>query len=440
MGSWIAVTCTLSIELYVLRRLRFDWLIVLTSTLVDVNYLGYTQVYERNYDGPSHLLYIDALAQHLRPPTETLCTACGHPPLYYALAALWTRVVLVGGAVPHEVGLQWFSLLLFFGFMVFALLILRDTVERRATLWLAAALIAFWPSSIINSVRVHNDALASLLMVAAMYFIERWDREERRRDFYAALAASGLALLTKSTGYTVALALLALAAWRLRSTRFARASIQRLVVATVALLGAALLAVALRGPAAPSALCGKLLGHACNVPPFFFVDNQPSSYLYFDLPAFLADTSSLVYPPKHDYFWNGLAKSSLFGVMRLGKAFEGQPYRGLAVLLSSLLLVMAVACAVGLLLLRRSIDWRKYRGLIAVTASMLSLLLAFRILIPTPFHEDFRHIFPALVPFCLVYAKVVERAGGWSKALYRLGVAVGLLLVAASVAFFVRVR
>jgi hypothetical protein len=276
-------------------------------------------------------------------------------------------------------------------------------------------------------------------MVAGMYFIMKWDRQGRPRDFYATVAVSALALLTKSTGYTLVLALLALAAWRLWSTRLARKNIQQLLVAIVVLLGAAVLAVTLRPPGSPSALCGKFLGHACDVPPFFFVDNQPSSYLYFDLPAFLADTSSFAYPPKHDYFLNGLAKSSLFGVMQLGRAFEGQPYKSLAVLISVLLLVMAATCAVVLPFIRRSVDWRKYRALMLATVSMLALLVAFRMLLPTPFHEDFRHIFPALVPFCLLYAKIVERLAGWSKALHGAGVAVGLLMVFASVAFFVRI-
>ena len=184
MSYWIVSACTVSVELYVLRRLRFGWFIVATvlaGTLVNLNYLAYTSVYERNYDAPSHVLYINAIAEHLRMPTESICTACGHPPLYYALAALWSKVVLAGGWIPQELGLQWLSLLLFFGFVVFSLLILRTTIEQSKTMWLAAALVVFWPSSIINSVRVHNDALASVLMVASMYFTSQWDRRGRRR-------------------------------------------------------------------------------------------------------------------------------------------------------------------------------------------------------------------------------------------------------------------
>jgi hypothetical protein len=58
--------------------------------------------------------------------------------------------------------------------------------------------------------------------------------------------------------------------------------------------------------------------------------------------------------------------------------------------------------------------------------------------VPTPFHEDFRHIFPVLAPFCLLYVKAVERLGRRSGLLYKIGFAIGLLLIASSAAFFVR--
>jgi hypothetical protein len=440
MTYFILLACTAAFELLVLRRLRFGWFIVATvlaGTLVDVSYLSYTSIFERNYDSPSHMLYIDALAEHLRPPTDVLCTACGHPPLYHALAALWSRTVLVPSLIPRELGLQWLSLLLFFGFVVFSLLLLRSTIERPAILRLAAALVVFWPSSIINSVRVHNDALASALMIAAMYFLVQWDRHGRGRDFYLAAATTALALLTKSTGYAMVMALLAALAWRLGSTRFDRECIKQGAVAALLLLGAALLAIALRGPLRPFALCPKVLGHACAVPPGFFAGNEPANYLHVDLRGFVASTSSLASDPQREYFLNVLAKSSLFGVMPLGQDFDGAPYKILAVLISVLLLAMVAVCA-AVLPFVRAVRWRHYRALLFATASMLVLLVAFRMLVPTPFHADFRHIFPALVPFCLLFAKVVERLGRWSGVLYKTGLAIGLLMIASSVAFFVR--
>ena len=159
------------VALYVLRRLRFDRrsiAIVLAGVALYADYLTYTSVSARNFDGLAHLYYIQAIAQNLRLPAMSACVACGHPPLYYALGAAWSRTLLAGGWMPFELGLQWLSLLLFVGFVVLALLVIRSFGVAPATQWLAAALVVFWPSSVLNSVRVHNDALAAPLILAAI--------------------------------------------------------------------------------------------------------------------------------------------------------------------------------------------------------------------------------------------------------------------------------
>jgi hypothetical protein len=441
MSFGMVLVCTALAELCVLRRLRFDWLVVamvLAGTVVCVDYLTYTSVSERNYDGPAHVEYIKAIADHLRVPDAFACVACGHPPLYYALAALWSKVVLVGGWMPFELGLQWLSLLLFSGFVVFSLLILRSCNARPTTLRLAAALVVFWPSSIINSVRVHNDALASLLMVAAMYFIAQWDGHGRPRDFYAALAASALALLTKSTGYAVAATLAFFAVLHLRSTRPRRESIRQGVTAILVLAAAAALAIGFHDSRRPRTLCQKAFGHACDGRYVPAVPDRPSRFIYFDVPEFVRGTGSMPDDPERDYFLNRLAKSSLFGVIPLGDEFGGRRHQTLAVFISLLLLAMVMVCVAALPLMRGA-SLRKYRVYLGAAVIMFIFLLAFRIRLPNEFHEDFRHIFPALVPFCLGYATIVERLGRFSKILHYAGVAMGLLMVAASVAFFARI-
>ena len=74
---------------------------------------------------------------------------------------------------------------------------------------------------------------------------------------------------------------------------------------------------------------------------------------------------------------------------------------------------------------------------------MFAFLVAFRVRAPNEFHEDFRHIFPALVPFCLGYTKIFERLGRSSgnpsrlhRGLRGAGVAIGVSMVVGSAAFF----
>jgi len=61
MSLALVFVCTALIELYVLRRLRFDWLVValvVSGTLLSVDYASYTDISERNYDGEAHVQYI----------------------------------------------------------------------------------------------------------------------------------------------------------------------------------------------------------------------------------------------------------------------------------------------------------------------------------------------------------------------------------------------
>jgi len=441
MTFWLALTGTLIAELFVLRRLRFDGFIlglVAGSMLLCVVYLGYTSVDERNYDGDSQVQYVKIIAEQARLPDLDECGPCGHPPLYFALGALWSKTALAGGWLPLDKGLQWLSLVLFFGFVVVALEMLRDAGVGRWTLRLAAALVLFWPSSIINSVRVHNDALASLLMLVAMFFIARWDAGERPVHFLGALVAASLALLTKASGYTVAALLSFFVLLRLPSRESRPQGLRQLAIAVVVLGGAALVATNFRHSHSSKTACQQVLGHACDGRYVPAVIERPSRYLYFDVPDFVGHLDASLRAPDRDYFLNRLAKSSLFGVMPLGDELGSQRHHWLGAVMSVLLLFMVACSLLALPALLRGARLRKYRAYLVGAAFMFAFLVAFRLRAPNEFHEDFRHIFPVLVPFCLGYAGVVEHVCRRSRVLGAVGAVAGVAMALASVAFFFR--
>jgi hypothetical protein len=427
----------MALELFVLRRLRFDGVtigIVLAGTLLSIDYMTYTSLTERNYDGSSHAAYIQFIREHRRLPDLAACRFCPHPPLYYALAAAWTAIVLSPGWISTELGLQWFSLLLFFGFVVFALLMVRRSMSKPMTRWLAAMLVAFWPSSVIHSVRVHNDGLVSLLMIAAVYWLAEWDGRGRTRDFYAALACTALALLTKASAYSVAATLVLFVCLRLGSKQEPRgASIKRCAVTSLVLALAALLGAWLRNSGQQQTLCQSVLGRACHgryVPP---VPDTLGRFISFHPRDFLERIDTVPTDP----FLNRFLKSMLFGVQPVGEDFSDTRYALIAAALSALLLVILAVCLIGALQLRPH-TLQRYRVYIAAPLLMFVFLVGFRVLAPNEFHEDFRHIFPALAPLCLGYAKTVERFGRASKLLFYAGVSVALGMVIGSVAFFLR--
>jgi len=432
----ILLACTVGFELFVLWRLRFDAVVValvLAGTVLDVNYLSYTSVGERNYDAAAHIEYIQSLASSWRLPDVFSCAACGHPPLYYACAALWSKSLQLGSWLPIELGLQWFSLLLFFAFIVVSLLIFRSSTQHATTLRLATALVVFWPSSIINSVRVHNDALASPLMLAALYFTAEWDKRDRNQDFMAALLISALAISTKASGYAVATTLLLFSALRLRASERRFRSLIQFLSALVVLGATGLLTTLLRSARNPRTACQLVLGSACNgryVPP---LPDSPGRFLSFHLRDFVSRVATV----PEDPILNRFAKSTLFGVAPLGEAFGDAFHERLAHWLSAGLLGMLAVGLLGLPWLGKA-SLRKQRVYLAAVAIMGLFLLAFRIRAPNEFHEDFRHIFAALAPFCLGYAAVVTRLRRSSKLAHFAGLALALLMIAWSVAFFGR--
>jgi 4-amino-4-deoxy-L-arabinose transferase-like glycosyltransferase len=432
---WVLFGCTLAFELFVLRRLGFDWvttLIVLAGTALCVDYMTYTSVAERNYDGSSHVEYVRFISEHRRLPDRGTCRFCAHPPLYYVLAALWLEVVLAGDRIPRELALQWFSLQLFFGFVVFALLMIRRSTTDPTTRWAAALLVVFWPSSIIHSVRVHSDALASLLMIATIYWLAEWDRRDRSRDFYAALGCAALALLTKASAYAVAATLLVFVFLRLRSKREPwAASVKRCAGVVLVLALAGTLAAALRDTG--ETLCQTVLGRACYgryVPP---VPDTLGRFISFRPIDFLLRIDTVPTDP----FLNRFLKSILFCVAPLGEDFGSARYRMIASVVSSLLIVMLTFCLIGALELRTA-SLRRHRVHLVAPVILFVFLVGFRVLAPNEFHEDFRHIFPALAPFCLGYAMTVTRFGRHSKLLFYVGVTVTIAMAIASLAFFLR--
>jgi 4-amino-4-deoxy-L-arabinose transferase-like glycosyltransferase len=441
LGRWVLIGLGSVLLVRALRRLRFDWGlvgIILGGVAVYLGYWGYTTALDRNYDAPQQLKYIESILREGHAPTFSPCVICHHPPLYYWVAAGWLRVLGPTHLASSERLLQLLSLGLFLGFIVFAVLIARRFARRRAELYLASALIVFWPYSIINSVRVHNDSLVSPLMAAAMYFMVKWYEDEQRKDLWWAAAMVGLGLLTKSSAYVLVICLLVLVSAKLgrqlvtraRSREGWKQRVQALISAGVALGilagSAALSAWSKHGPR-PRSWQESLLGGAWDVrrrASQLRLGNGIGNYVCFDLREILSQPFHLDRNPplESQCFWDSLLKSSLFGTYNvvpdpeLGYALN----RKLALLLSVLLLAMVLCTLAGVLSLTR--EQAKREGILwGIGLAFVMSLAFFRSLVPYPHHADFRHAFPLLIPACVLFSASLERFCPRRRAAYRVG-------------------
>jgi hypothetical protein len=424
---------------------RFDRVtiaIVMGGVALYLGYLHYTDFRERNYDADDQLHYIQYILEHHARPPATYCLICHHPPLYYGLGAAIYRFFDATQIAPATLGLQLFSLACHLVFLGYALATARRFLPVSRDLHLAAALIVFWPYSIENSVRVHNDSLASTLMCAATYYLVRWGQDEEPRDLYRAALVTGVGLLTKSTAYAVAAALGVMLVVRFfRSTdkvRFAgMAVVAGLLLASGFLLNA-------RGKESPTSsdavLCHKILGTACDIKKHQWVDNRPINYLYLDPLNFLREPYALAGRDgtARALFWNHLLKSSLFGTHNTTPDAETayQPNRAIAFAMNALLLGMDAYLAITAAVYARRQALRRFAVVLVSLASCIAFMIGFRALIPAPHHTDFRHIFSTLVLVATLYAAAVARVRVPHPRLARLGQGLALVFVALSAVYF----
>ncbi|MBI5535720.1 MAG: glycosyltransferase family 39 protein [Deltaproteobacteria bacterium] len=382
--------------------------LILAGLGVYVFYLSHTPYDLRNYDAPAHLKYVEHVLRHRALPAEGDCSICHHPPAWHILAAMVYGACEATGVVAPTKGLQLLSLVLWLCFLAMSALAIQRLLSRTYQQTLAMAFVVFWPYSIINSVRVNNDALMYALSAAVIHLLVRWYQQPRRRWMLAACACVVAALLTKAS----ALSLVALVGVVL-AMRVARSSGRRaLLRECLPIVGGLLVVVAVFGTVRASRgkdLVRGTLGAAWRTQGIDMAERTARYYLTFDLPAQVrkpyADVGIGIREPT---YWNHLFKSSLYGTGQ-GSGPVGvmvpsvKIARILNYLLPALTVVMAVGCALG----RR--DPRRRRLLcVAIAASFLTAGLAFHLMVPVSHHADFRFVMPVLLACSVLYAYAVE--------------------------------
>jgi len=313
------------------------------------------------------------------------------PPLYYALAWLWTQMTGTG-----EVGLRSFSALAGVATVPVVFLIGRDlrlsadrsidhpmegSIDQRAQRVgiVAAALVAVNPMLVWYSQEARAYALLALLTSLSLLYFVRGLEHGRRRDLMLWGLVSGLAL---ATHYFAVFPIVAEAAWLLYRRR-------REVARGAAVLAGFALALA------PLAVHQMSYGHAEWIANFTL---------------------------GHRLWEMGVT----FTVGEIGD-IVAQPERPLLALVP----VVAIATSFGLLALRGSRPERRAtRPLLAVAATTVGIPLFLALLDPGKDYVLARNLLPALVPLLVIVA-----IGLTLRRARRVGAIVGAVLVAYSLGF-----
>ncbi len=312
---------------YILRKLRFDWITIAifsAGIIVHLVFLTNTKFDQYSYDlfegGTGHINYIEYVATNYALPRPDIGWAYYHPPLYYISAAIVYKIAEFTGIRNVYKALQSFSMLYYFGFLIFGLLFLRRVVPKKPLFYLSAAMLLFWPSGFIHAIRIGNDTAFYLFFMAGLYFSNEWYLSGRIDKLYWATIIATLCFITKTNGIVLfGIISLVLLAGLFKEDDKLKYLKKTVWIFLIFLAGFSIgrfdnYYYALKDKNKDWIFAG-LINTTSNVDGRLYVENKPLNYLYFDIPVFLNEPYISTRDDKtgRQYFWNFLIKSGFFG-------------------------------------------------------------------------------------------------------------------------------
>lgn len=417
------------------------------ALLIRIFYFSITPADVRDHDLGDHIGYTEYLSTHWLPPPVDYAVggAFFHPPLYYYTGALVYRATQ--WIEPHnKVTLyraqQLLSLAYSMGFVLFGLFLLNEllnryhhwlvpsrtsnptsathsssqeipsaiTTTRTSLFWLMGAMFAFWPVSIIHSVRIGNDPMLYCLFSASLYFIVRWYRQDQRRHLMIASLLAAAAILTKANGEILVAVLGVIGLLKiLRTGEWARYC-KMAIVPGLAMLIAVAITV---GPGLILKLEGKrdklYIDNIEGLSQANLVGNTAANYFWFDAKIFITEPFTDPYDDRmgRQYFWNYLGKTGLYGEFKYPSLLS----TNMAVIGSFFAVLMAMYSLAGFYHMSRQ-DIKLMVPLLLSAFFLWAGVTYMRMTFPA--NIDFRYIVPILISFCGFYAACIisfERKG-----------------------------
>jgi len=410
-----------------LRRWHFSHiisLILLASLPIQLLYQSHTPVIERTYDVLGHLQHIEFIAYHGSLPPADYCHECFQPSLYYAVAAAVYSTARVTRIFDPMQVLQFLALAWFWVFLVMSARIVLLWFPGQREVQLATALLAFWPAGFLHSARVSNDIPLYAFFATCLYFVLSWWKTDNRKHLIVAAIVAGCGVLIKATMMPLIGAIAILILYRLFSERHVgKGWFSYLLPLLVMIAGIAVYLT-------QSSLRGNM------VPPFqdtwsaMYVGNSWKQYLVLNSASYFTSpfVDSLRDGTGRGYFWNYLLKSSMFG--DYGGWFQKPLQRFLALVMSPLLLGLVILFWIGL---ARNVSRAARLSLPLLVVIAVSILSVFALRLYNPYsaNNDFRYIYPVLIPIVLLLVGGTRNIG--------IGRALCFLFCGLSAAFYLTV-
>ena len=395
-------------------------IIFLLGMLIRVVYTQETAYNERSHDVEAHVKYIEIIAMDHHIPKSDECFVCYHPPVYHAVSAGFWNVSRWLSLDSLRV-VMWFDFFVSLVALAFGIACIRESLWGE-TRYIAALLWSLWPCFILASPRIGNDVLFCAMHVVALWACICYLKTNKGKYLLTSVIVAAIAYWVKSTAAItfgiVVFSILMSAIPRVRK------GLSRLEWVSIGIFVITGLIVVFR--VATASVVGNV--NEVDVNSVVYVNNAPGNFLFFDIRSFLTNpyTSPWSDALGRQFFWNYLAKTSLFGEFRLLTTPAGN---WLATLISACFLALLGFGIRGLSKLKLS---KINVLLVAQAVFFFAAVFALRIQIPYSCSNDFRFIIPVLLS-CLPWVATGISGEGTSLKIRVLGgITVAVFVVCSS--------
>ncbi len=410
-----------------LRRWHFSpiiSLILVASLPIQLLYQSHTPITERTYDVLGHLQHIEFIAYQASLPRADYCHECFQPGLYYTAAAGVYLTARATRIFDPMVVLQFLALAWFWVFLVMSARIVLLWLPQQREVQLATALLAFWPAGFLHSARVSNDIPLYAFFATCLYFVLSWWKTGSRKHLIIAAIVAGGGVLIKTTMMPLIGAIAILILYRIFCERHAGTAWSSYLLPLLVMIAG--IAVYL----AQSSLRGNIAPPFQYNSPAMYVGNSWKQYLVLNAASYF--TSPFVDSVRNgmgrEYFWNYVLKSSMFG--DFSGWFQKPVQRFLALVMSPLLLGLVILFWIGVARNMSRAARQSLPLLVVIAVSILSVFVL-RFYNPYSGNNDFRYIYPALIPIVLLLVEGTRNIG--------IGRALCFLFCGLSAAFYLTV-
>jgi len=180
------------------------WSAFSLGLFVRLYYFIFTRYEIRGHDSGGHLDYIKYLMENsFSMPSSRIGWEFYHPPLYYALSAIWMKFHSLFESLQDVLsrGLQVQSLIYSIATFVVVFWISAMLFPKRRYISdriFFILVLALQPSFIFFTGRINNDALYQFFAFLAFALILKWWKSKDARHWYLAIISIALGMLTKS--------------------------------------------------------------------------------------------------------------------------------------------------------------------------------------------------------------------------------------------------